>query len=326
MRIGLSLALTQLGVVTHGPPTISGVSPGSGVEAGGTSITITGTNFDTGATVTVGGVAATAVVVTSASITCATPAGTGLGDVVVTNPDARTVTSVGAFRYYINPASLALTGYWKPNYSGTPWVGTASAGNSASHNISQVSTPATNGTAVDGATPASFEGTDDYLQDATIAGANYLSASAYTVVILVKPVGGAAPNANAYADQKLYSHSGDIQGISWTTSGVRAFHFNGVNFTPTSHVACSAGAWHMVAVTYDGTTLSISVDNGTPATIARGNVGSLGASALLTLSKGDANFAQEDVLEVAVSQANLSASLAGIYQYFKATYPSTGLP
>ena len=59
-------------------PTVTSVSPSSGTSAGGTTITITisGTNFVSGATVTVGGVAATSVSVVSAtSITATTPAG-----------------------------------------------------------------------------------------------------------------------------------------------------------------------------------------------------------------------------------------------------------
>ena len=43
-------------------PTVSSVSPNSGPTAGGTAVTITGTNFATGATVTFGAAAATNVV------------------------------------------------------------------------------------------------------------------------------------------------------------------------------------------------------------------------------------------------------------------------
>ena len=51
-------------------------SPNSGPTAGGTAVTITGTNFAAGATVTFGGTAATnVVVVSSTSITATTPAG-----------------------------------------------------------------------------------------------------------------------------------------------------------------------------------------------------------------------------------------------------------
>jgi IPT/TIG domain len=56
-------------------PTITSIDPTSGAVAGGTSVTITGTNFVSGATVTFGGVAATdVVVVNSTTITCTAPA------------------------------------------------------------------------------------------------------------------------------------------------------------------------------------------------------------------------------------------------------------
>ena len=86
-------------------PTITAVASSSGSTAGGTSITITGTNFVAGASVSVGGVACTSVVVQSAtSITCTTPSGTaGAQNVVVTNSDTGTVTATGAFTYQTPP-------------------------------------------------------------------------------------------------------------------------------------------------------------------------------------------------------------------------------
>lgn len=107
------------GLLTNGvlaPPTVSGVAPTSGTTAGGTTITITGTLFAPGATVTIGGAACTDVVVVSAtSITCVTPAGTsGAKDVVVTNIDSGTVTSASEFTFStptVNPSpELAATG------------------------------------------------------------------------------------------------------------------------------------------------------------------------------------------------------------------------
>ncbi len=56
-------------------PVVTGVSPSQGQVVGGTSVTITGTNFKAGAKVFFGSTAATNVVVVSANqITCATPA------------------------------------------------------------------------------------------------------------------------------------------------------------------------------------------------------------------------------------------------------------
>lgn len=87
------------------PPTLTSVSPATGVATGGTALTLTGTDFVTGATVTVGGVAATSVVfVNSTSLTCVSPAGPlGAADVVVTNPDTQTGTLAAGFAYTAAP-------------------------------------------------------------------------------------------------------------------------------------------------------------------------------------------------------------------------------
>src|SRR5262249_57861434 len=86
-------------------PTVTGVSPNSGSTAGGTAVTISGTNFVTGATVSIGGVAATNVnVVNSGSITATTPAhAAGLVTVAVTNPDSQSASLSNSFTY-VTPA------------------------------------------------------------------------------------------------------------------------------------------------------------------------------------------------------------------------------
>jgi hypothetical protein len=82
--------------------TIVSLGTVSGAAAGGTSVKIYGTNFAAGVGVTFGGVAAT-VVRPSAdeqSLTCITGAhGAGAVNVVVTNTDGSTATSVGAYTY-----------------------------------------------------------------------------------------------------------------------------------------------------------------------------------------------------------------------------------
>jgi len=55
------------------PPKLSGVSPATGPAAGGTAVTITGSNFNPGAKVNFGGAAATVGVITKTSIAVTTP-------------------------------------------------------------------------------------------------------------------------------------------------------------------------------------------------------------------------------------------------------------
>lgn len=92
-------------------PTLSTVSPASGTTAGGTAVTITGTGFQSGATVTFGGTAATSVTFNSSTrLTVTTPArATGSVAVVVTNPGGLNASKNPGF-FYSTP-SLASDFY-----------------------------------------------------------------------------------------------------------------------------------------------------------------------------------------------------------------------
>jgi PKD repeat protein len=84
-------------------PTFTSITPNSGATAGGTPVTIIGTNFVAGGSfgVTIDGVAATSVFwVDSSHITAVTPARTaGARNVRITNNDGQTVTGTGAYTY-----------------------------------------------------------------------------------------------------------------------------------------------------------------------------------------------------------------------------------
>lgn len=101
---------TGTGLYTYvaGAPTVTAISPVSGPIAGGTAVTITGTNFTGASNITIGGVTPTAVTVVSAtSITATTPAhAAGAVDVVVTTP-VGTGTGRNLFTYNA-PAGAAL--------------------------------------------------------------------------------------------------------------------------------------------------------------------------------------------------------------------------
>lgn len=84
--------------------TVSAVAPNTGTAEGATVVTISGTGFQSGATVTLGGPATTVTVHNSTTIVASTsahPAGTV--DVVVANPDGRRAVLMGAFTYAAAP-------------------------------------------------------------------------------------------------------------------------------------------------------------------------------------------------------------------------------
>ncbi|MHB8735598.1 MAG: IPT/TIG domain-containing protein, partial [Terriglobales bacterium] len=87
-------------------PTVTAISPTSGPTTGGSPVTITGTGFQTGATVKFGTAPATGcAVVNSTTITCTTPPGSaGTVTVTVTNPDSQMGALAGVYTYgVLNP-------------------------------------------------------------------------------------------------------------------------------------------------------------------------------------------------------------------------------
>ncbi|HLX61050.1 MAG TPA: C25 family cysteine peptidase [Planctomycetota bacterium] len=104
---------------------LQSVSPISGDPAGGSPVSLVGTNFLPGASVTFNGVAATGVQVNSTSvIQCVSPAGTvgSTVDVKVTNANGTTATLTGAFTYLANPAPgvSSVSPNTGPSSGGTP--------------------------------------------------------------------------------------------------------------------------------------------------------------------------------------------------------------
>jgi len=149
-------------------PTVTSISPSSGPLAGGQSVTITGTGFTGATAVTIGGTAATAVIVTgSTSLTAIAPAGSaGTASVLVTTPGgtnsantlythqaAPTVTS-------ISPSSGPLTGGQSVTITGTDFTGATSVtiGGTAATVVIVVSS-----TSITATTPAGSAGTASVL-------------------------------------------------------------------------------------------------------------------------------------------------------------------
>lgn len=96
---------------TPAAPTLASISPELGPSAGGTTVTLTGTGFLPGASVTFGGLAATDVQVSGAyTITARTPGGAYSGAAVavqVTNPDGGVASVPNAFTFDDPPTAHA---------------------------------------------------------------------------------------------------------------------------------------------------------------------------------------------------------------------------
>jgi hypothetical protein len=96
-------------------PAVIGLNPPQGLEGGGTSVSISGTNFTQATAVDFGSASATSFTVNSAtSITAVSPPGTGTIDVTVTTPEGTSSLGV-ADRFKYVPFPPPKVGKVKPN-------------------------------------------------------------------------------------------------------------------------------------------------------------------------------------------------------------------
>jgi len=266
---------------TQTAPTVALVSPNSGPLAGGTSVTLTGTNFMAGAVVTIGGNALTNVtVVSSTSITGTTPAGTvGAKDVVVTTI-AGSGTCTGCFSYVAPPAvptvtsvipnSGVLAGGTSVTLTGTNFVAgaTATIGGTAVTNVTVVSS-----TSITGATPAGTAGAKNVVVTTSAGSGTCTGCFTYTTAALPTfamtsanyretddlPGAVARELGSSYrmADwNDLVSYSGTMEsflnGLGIATGELVLLTYNGLRFDGgTRHYFLARGTAHAGAMVYD---------------------------------------------------------------------------
>ena len=87
------------------PPTLSGISPSSGTPAGGTTVTLTGTNLQTTSSVYFGSTSATIRSGSDTEVTVTAPPGSGTVEVVAYNPGGE--SNAVSFTY-----AVPQHGYW----------------------------------------------------------------------------------------------------------------------------------------------------------------------------------------------------------------------
>jgi uncharacterized repeat protein (TIGR03803 family) len=162
--------------LTMPSPTVTGVSPASGPASGGTVVTVSGTEFQPGATVSFGGTAATGITYVSATtINAVTPVhAAGAVTVTVTNPDLQAGSLASAYTY---------TCSWTPTASNT---GPYCTGGTIS-----LSTPTVSGATYSWTGPNGFTSA---VQNPTISNATAANAGTYSITVTAAGCTSAAGN------------------------------------------------------------------------------------------------------------------------------------
>jgi hypothetical protein len=209
------------GIIVVAAPTVTGISPTSGPTAGGTAVTITGTNFTGATSVTIGGVAATGVTVVNATtITATTPAGTaGAKNVLVTAPGG-TGTGSNLFTYVaaptvtgISPGSGPTAGGTAVTITGTNFTGATSV---TIGGVAATGMTVSNATTIMATTPAGTAGAKDVVVT-TIGGAG-TGTGLYTYV--------AAPTVTTNSATALTSSGATLNGTVSSNGASTAVTFD----------------------------------------------------------------------------------------------------
>ena len=256
-------------------PSITGISPNVGTTAGGTGVTITGTNFNGASALNFGGIAASYTVNSNTQITATSPAASaGTIDVTVSTPFGTSVINANdQFTYGTVPTVTGVS----------PNAGTTAGGTAVT----------ITGTNFSGATLVAFGGASaaSYtVISATQITAISAAASAGIVDITVTTPGGtSATNSN---DRFTYGAAPTVTGILpdiGTTAGGTTVTITGTNFSGATTVkfgsanaasysvisatqitavspAASAGTVDITVTTPGGTSASSSADQFTYAT------------------------------------------------------------
>ncbi len=115
--------VVQLAVPVTSAPTVTAVSPANGGTAGGTSVTITGTNLSGATAVKFGSTSATSFTVNSStSITATAPAGAGTVNITVTTAGGTSATSTADQFTYALPTAAQYAAADPAAASGTDYV------------------------------------------------------------------------------------------------------------------------------------------------------------------------------------------------------------
>lgn len=228
----------------------------------------------------------------------------------------RTSKAVSTF----DPATLALTGWWRGSYDGSgTWSGTASAGSSGTRSLVELTNKPSSGTAVNGFNPATFDGVNDKLGGAAVS--TYMTVAAYAGWALVN-VSSISTNSAAPAlyDNVTIWSNGAFGGLVLRSTGtVTLFHFDGSQ----QEVAASfsTATWQLVQWKYDGTNLKVRVNGGARSSTAAGSLSDLTSTFYLSNRYDGTADLPADVLEVGLIDSALSdANEDNVLSYARSRY------
>ncbi len=221
-----------------------------------------------------------------------------------------------------DPGSLALQGFWRGSFGGSPWVGVSSQGGSGSRNLTEATNPPTAGTAVNGFTPALFDGTNDELTGAACS--NFITTTNFSFGALVNFAALSIDNtSNYFLNHTIFGTTGTAEWAVYARAnggaGLVGCATGASNRVEIALGGAGTGAWKYVQGKSNGTTLSIRVNGGTAVTATASTIGSLAAA----LNVGDlaSSFLNGSLLDLYLTTQHFSlATEDSLLSYARGRY------
>jgi len=225
-----------------------------------------------------------------------------------------------------DPATLALSGWWRASYAGVPWTPTASAGTSgANGNLAANVNAPTVGAAVGGFTPAVCNGSSSPTAKGLLSvntGGTFVTAGAGTLIVLARVNSFRAAGGDWTLDDPLWRTS--TRGIGVSSNGVRAGSNSYGLIEETAFLPVSSGAWVAAAHTWSGVTQALRVGDASAAAAFNGAAASL--TALQAGKAASSSVATDcEILELMAAPTALAdADVTRIFdEYFAPRYGVT---
>ena len=259
-------------LVVNSPPTVTSISPTAGPTGGGTSVTLTGTNFTGVTAVTFGATAATGFTFNSAtSITATAPAGSaGTVDVRVTTGGGTSATSAAdQFTYITAPTVTSVSPTAGPTGGGTT-VTITGTGFAAAAGTGAVKFGATNATytinsntQITATSPANSAGTYD-ITVTTLGGTSATSAADQYTYVAAPTVTSISPTAGPTAGGTTVTITGtgfsSATAVTFGATAATGFTVNSATQITATAPTGSAGTVDVRVTTVGGTSATSAAD------------------------------------------------------------------
>ncbi len=224
------------------PPTVTSVTPESGPAAGGTPVTVQGTGFESGASVTIGSAATSVNVISETELTAVTAATAAGSDPVVVSDAKGTSTGGPSFTYHAAPKVTTVTPTSGPSAGGTVVTLKGSgfvAGATVTIGSAATSVTVVSSTTIKATTSATSPGSDEVVvsdANGTSSGGPSFTytAPALPVVTSVSPVSGPQSGGTTVT----------IKGSALNTGGTPTVKFGSVTATEVLSASATAVKVH----------------------------------------------------------------------------------